>query len=215
MGGPIQEVAEWGSEQRPVCLKWTRKKGERLLITPMKSNKKGPLIVLAIVVIAAALSLLLQDRTRPIAIAFVGFTNVAEKTFALFVATNTTSRTLRYYQHLEQWSESGWPSDSAWLPASDIPAVEVLPHQSFRIHVLPPAGSEAPWRVSLMCSLHAHSRLGKLRWRVANWFYNTRRFTAIGRAIDKGPTGFLVTGPEMRNERQTAKPQVVPVRAAE
>jgi hypothetical protein len=197
-------------------LEWTQEDGEHLLITPtMKSNRKRSLIVLAIVVIAAALLLILpQDRTRSITIAFVGFTNVAEKTFALFVATNTNSRTLRYYQHLEQMSESGWPSDSAWLPASDIPAVEVLPHQSFRIHVLPPAGSEAPWRVSLMCSLHAHSRLGKLRWRVANWFYNTRRFTAIGRAIDKGPNGFLVTGPEIRNEQQTAKPQV-PVRAVQ
>jgi hypothetical protein len=180
----------------------------------MKSNRIWPLIVVAIVVIAVGLPLLLQDRERPITIAFVGFTNVAEKTFALFVATNTNSRTLRYYDHLEQKSESGWPSDSAWPPPpANNPSVDVLPHQSFIIHVFPPAGSEAPWRVCLTYSLHAHSPLGKLRWRVANWFYN-RNYYTIGRTLHEGPSGFDVTGPEMRNERQTAKPQV-PVRAVQ
>ena len=163
-------------------------------------------MVLAIVVIPLALSLLIDDRTNPISISFIGFTNVAnaERPLALFVGTNTSPYVLRYLQHIERKSDAGWPlyTNGATLPHLGAPFVEVRAGREFQIQACPPTGGE-PWRLSIVA--FEESRSGRLRDRVGIFFYDLGLQT-LGDVFLQGSTGRFVTGPEMPNERQTAVP---------
>jgi hypothetical protein len=172
----------------------------------MKSNRKWSLIVLAIVVIPLALSLLIDERTKPISIAFIGFTNVAksERPFALFVGTNSSPNVLRYLQHIERKSDAGWPvyTNVSTLPHLATPFVEVPAGRKFQIQAYPPTGGE-PWRISIVA--FEESRIARLRDRVGRFLYDLGLHT-LGDVFIQGSTGRFVTGPEMPNERQTTVP---------
>jgi hypothetical protein len=171
----------------------------------MRANWKWRFIVLTAAVITTVLFVTqFQPRTTPVTIGFVGYTNNADTPFALFVATNTSSRPFRYWQHIERKSDSGWPTYSGMIPHFDSPYVDVAAHQKFGIHAYPPEGSE-PWRVSILGTFR-QGRLARLRQSVAVFFYD-RNMPRPGQMFDKGMEAFLAQGPEMQSRKQAAIPQ--------
>jgi hypothetical protein len=155
------------------------------------------LILIAVVALAAVL-LLAAGRTqdKPLTIAFAGFTNVsyADRPLAVFLATNTNSRTLRYAKHIERKTETGWPVYFGSLPHNDSGYHDVPAGQEFRLLEYPPR-DDAPWRISLVYCL-LDDRWGERRWRVAEFFYD-RNLPVVGRLFHEGAKGVFAVGPEM------------------
>jgi hypothetical protein len=162
----------------------------------MRRILKWGLLFVAIVVIAVLAMMATRSKDKPLTITFVGFTNAsyADRPLAVFVATNTNSRTLRYARHIERKTEAGWPVYFGPIPHGDSGYHDVPAGEVFRLVEYPPRDSE-PWRVSLAYSV-LDSRWGERRWRIAEFFYD-RNLPGIGRVFHEGAKGYFASGPEM------------------
>jgi hypothetical protein len=158
---------------------------------------KWSLIIVTIVALGAVLALVAtRTQNQTLTIVFLGFTNVsyADGPLAMFAATNTNSRTLRYAKYIERKTDAGWPVYFGPLPHNDSGFHDVPAGKEFRLLEYPPR-DDAPWRVSLAYSV-LDSRWGEQRWRVAEFFYD-RNLPAVGRLFHEGGKGFIAVGPEM------------------
>jgi hypothetical protein len=118
---------------------------------------------------------------------------------AIFVATNHAVRPIRYSVCIEQKTNSAWPIYYGPLPHQgyyDVPA-----GQDFSLAAVVPAGP-TPWRISVCYSV-MDSRLGKMRWRIADYLYN-RGFDKLGRLIHEGAIGCFAVGAEMTNDAKVS-----------
>jgi hypothetical protein len=133
---------------------------------------------------------------KPLTIRFIGFTNAsyADRPLAVFVATNTNSRTLTYSKHIERKSDTGWPIYFGPLPHNDSGYHDVPAGEAFRLLEYPPRDNE-PWRISVVYSVRP-SWWGERRWRIAEFFYD-RNHPALGRVFHEGVKCYFAVGPEM------------------
>jgi hypothetical protein len=133
-------------------------------------------------------------QDKPLSISFAGYTNVADtvRPFAVFVATNTTSKTLSYATHVERKTEAGWPTHSGLEPYGDVH--DISAHQQFKFLERPPRDNE-PWRVCVVYSL-LDDRWGQIRKRTAE-FLRAHNLPAAARRLYRDPQPLSAIGPEM------------------
>ena len=176
-----------------------RRVGE-LIVRPLHAvsrKLKWPSIVITALVLAAMVLLAAgRPQNKPLTIAFVGFTNAsyADKPMAVFVVTNTHSRTLTYGKHIERKTSSGWPVYVGRLPHNDSGYHVVPAGRQFRLIEYPPSG-DAPWRLSVVYSLE-QDRWENFRWSVREFFYD-RNFPAIADWFHGGVECIVAVSSEM------------------
>jgi hypothetical protein len=152
-------------------------------------------IILAVGTVCALLLLTPRiPRDKPLSISFAGYTNVPDsvRPFAVFVATNTTSKTLTYATHVERKTEAGWPVHSGLEPYGDVHDIPV--RQEFKFLERPPIDNE-PWRVCVIYSL-PDDRWAQIRKLTAE-FLRAHNLPAAARRLYRDPQPLSAVGPEM------------------
>jgi len=164
--------------------------------------KRAYKLLLLLIVIAGVIGLVVAtsgSRDEPLDIVFICITNVYQfdRPVALFVATNLNTRPFEYVAIIERKTNDGWPVYNGRMPHNDYASSTISAGKDLRIVKLPPAG-DAPWRISVLYYF-PDTALGKVRWRVADFFYS-HNLNNVGRLIHEGGKWYIAVGPEMRND---------------
>jgi hypothetical protein len=138
----------------------------------------------------------------PLTVSFVGFTNApnTSRPLAVFVATNTNSRTLTFATHIERKAAAGWPVHRDLGPYGDnhdIPA-----YKEFHFLERPPRDNE-PWRVCVVYTF-SDNRWGESRRRVAE-FLLAHHLPVLARCLYQYPKSYSAAGPPMTVTAREAK----------